>query len=213
MEADEQVEKLGHGVGSCAKKASFADIVCGKTRGAGAAITGQGNFFVLDYRYLIRYLSKTPMNASAFRVLLCLLCMLPFLPGPAAAEVYRWTDAEGKVHFGDRKPEGEAAGRVESFQGKGSVSFIDGGPAPADTPATGTLRIFTTQWCSVCKKAKAWLRKRGTRFEELDVEASAEARAEYEKLGGRGVPLILLGNRRMNGFDAGRLQEILEKAM
>ncbi|HBX56159.1 DUF4124 domain-containing protein [Pseudomonas sp. UBA2684] len=32
------------------------------------------------------------------RVLLCLL----LLPGLAAAEIYRWTDANGQVHFGQR---------------------------------------------------------------------------------------------------------------
>jgi hypothetical protein len=36
------------------------------------------------------------------RVLLCLL----LLPGLAAAEIYRWTDANGQVHFGQRPTAG-----------------------------------------------------------------------------------------------------------
>ncbi|WJW75662.1 DUF4124 domain-containing protein [Thiohalobacter sp. IOR34] len=32
------------------------------------------------------------------------LLVLLFSAGLAAAEVYRWTDAEGRVHFGDRPP-------------------------------------------------------------------------------------------------------------
>lgn len=152
------------------------------------------------------------MSAYSFRWLLLSLCMLPVLLSPVGAEVYRWTDTDGKVHFGDRKPEGEAAGRVESFRGEGAVSFIEGGPAAADSSGAGKLRMFTTQWCPVCKKAKAWLKKRGTPFEELDVEASASAKAEYERLGGKGVPLIVLGNRRMAGFNAERLQDMLVEA-
>ncbi|ARU89616.1 DUF4124 domain-containing protein [Pseudomonas sp. M30-35] len=35
------------------------------------------------------------------RLLLCLL----LLPGLAAAEIYRWTDAKGQVHFGQRPTE------------------------------------------------------------------------------------------------------------
>ncbi|HZX17872.1 MAG TPA: DUF4124 domain-containing protein [Pseudomonas sp.] len=42
------------------------------------------------------------------RVLLCLL----LLPGLAAAEIYRWTDANGQVHFGQR-PAAAGAERVE----------------------------------------------------------------------------------------------------
>ena len=42
------------------------------------------------------------------RVLLCLL----LLPGLAAAEIYRWTDASGQVHFGQR-PAVAGAEKVE----------------------------------------------------------------------------------------------------
>jgi hypothetical protein len=42
------------------------------------------------------------------RVLLCLL----LLPGLAAAEIYRWTDANGQVHFGQR-PAAVGAEKVE----------------------------------------------------------------------------------------------------
>lgn len=42
------------------------------------------------------------------RILLCLL----LLPGLAAAEIYRWTDASGQVHFGQR-PAGAGAEQIE----------------------------------------------------------------------------------------------------
>jgi Holliday junction resolvase RusA-like endonuclease len=42
------------------------------------------------------------------RVLLCLL----LLPGLAVAEIYRWTDANGQVHFGQR-PNGQGAQQIE----------------------------------------------------------------------------------------------------
>jgi len=42
------------------------------------------------------------------RVVLCLL----LLPGLAAAEIYRWTDASGQVHFGQR-PAAVGAEKVE----------------------------------------------------------------------------------------------------
>ncbi|MFI8479973.1 DUF4124 domain-containing protein [Pseudomonas sp. NPDC078700] len=42
------------------------------------------------------------------RLLLCLL----LLPGLAVAEIYRWTDANGQVHF-DQRPTGQGATAVE----------------------------------------------------------------------------------------------------
>lgn len=42
------------------------------------------------------------------RILLCLL----LLPGLAAADIYRWTDANGQVHFGQR-PAAAGAEKVE----------------------------------------------------------------------------------------------------
>lgn len=145
------------------------------------------------------------MNAS--RLLRLAACLLSLLSGPAGAEVYRWTDAAGKLHFSDRKPEG--TGQVEAFRGEGPLSIVDSPPAAT---APEKLRMFVTQWCPTCKKAKAWLRQRGTPFEELDVETSAQAKAEYDRAGGRAVPLILLGRERMTGFDARRLEDWLVKA-
>lgn len=37
---------------------------------------------------------------------LVMLAMLCLLPGPAVAEIYRWVDAQGRVHFGERPAEG-----------------------------------------------------------------------------------------------------------
>ena len=39
------------------------------------------------------------------RTVTMLLCCLPLLAAPALAEMYKWTDAEGRVHFSDRKPD------------------------------------------------------------------------------------------------------------
>jgi len=43
-------------------------------------------------------------------LLLLLLCACV----PVRAEIWRWTDAEGRVHFGDRAPQGAQAQRLEA---------------------------------------------------------------------------------------------------
>jgi hypothetical protein len=44
--------------------------------------------------------SRTISRAAALTTLLCLLCWVLIVRG----EIYRWTDAEGRTHFGDRPP-------------------------------------------------------------------------------------------------------------
>ena len=41
-------------------------------------------------------------------------------------------------------------------------------------------------------------------YREVDIEASDAGRREFDEYGGSGVPLIIVGERRMRGFDAGR---------
>ena len=48
--------------------------------------------------------------AITFRTLMYLLVVLAASPG--AAQVYRWVDEDGKVHFSDKKPETKAAETV-----------------------------------------------------------------------------------------------------
>ncbi|PUD99939.1 MAG: hypothetical protein C3L25_04075 [Candidatus Sedimenticola endophacoides] len=73
----------------------------------------------------------------------------------------------------------------------------DGGVARTD-PARVVL--YGAAWCGVCERAKRYFRARRIPFTEYDVEKSAKGRRDYRRLGGRGVPIILVGKRRMDGF-------------
>ena len=149
---------------------------------------------------------NTHLSAQALASLLLALA----IPS-AQAEIYRWTDASGRVHFSNQKPMEAQGAPVETYHSGMRVSIMEGTSQPSALPHA-RIRMFTTQWCPICKKAKAYLRERGIPFEELDVEASASAKAEYDQLGGKGVPVILVGERRMDGFDAGRMESALAEA-
>jgi len=140
--------------------------------------------------------SKLPQHLALPLIFLCCL-------KPAMAEVYQWTDEHGKTHFSDQVPQGIAA---ESFKGAAAVSFMGGGAQ------TGKVRIFVTQRCPYCKKAKAYLRQRGTPFDEIDVEATRSAADEFKRIGGQGVPVILVGKQRMDGYDEQGLASLLDAA-
>jgi glutaredoxin len=124
---------------------------------------------------------------------------------PAAAGVYKWKDAQGRVQFSDRPP-GEA--QAEPVRIRPHTAIADPqAPAPA-----ARVTMLSTTWCGVCTRARAWLGGKGIPFSELDVEKSEAGRAEYRRLAGRGVPIILVGEERMDGFNVTRLEQMLKAA-
>lgn len=126
--------------------------------------------------------------------------LLLILSSLASAEVYRWVDDEGRVHFGDRPPPEAGASevrlRINTYESPGVRSL--------DEPFHGTRQVvmYSAEWCAVCRKAKRYFRDNGIAFVEYDVEKSEKGRRDFERLGGRGVPVILVGDKRMNGFSA-----------
>lgn len=58
--------------------------------------------------------------------------------------------------------------------------------------------MYTTSWCPYCRQAREYFRDNGIPFVEYDIEKDAAARRRYDALGGRGVPVILVGDCRMN---------------
>lgn len=69
--------------------------------------------------------------------------------------------------------------------------------------------MYTTAYCPACKVAKAYFAKKGLAYEDNDVDQSRAAAEEFMRLGGRGVPLIIIGDQRMEGFDSQKLEAML----
>jgi glutaredoxin len=74
------------------------------------------------------------------------------------------------------------------------------------------VKMYATSWCPYCAKARAYFARRGIAYVEVDIEKSREGRAEYDRLGARGIPVILVGPQRMNGFSEARLSQLLAEA-
>jgi len=81
----------------------------------------------------------------------------------------------------------------------------------AAPPSASTHKVvmYTTSHCPACKAAKQYLAQKGVPYEEIDVEASREGAEAFRKLGGRGVPLILVGDKKMEGFSPQALDTLL----
>ena len=151
------------------------------------------------------------------RFLLPLLAFALLAP-PAAGQVYKWTDPSGKTHYGDRPPEDakkeEMKIRVQSYEGPAEVTDWaeilrnkpKGEPAPT-TWRTG-ITMFSTDWCGHCRNARRYFAAKGIAFTEVDIEKSSTGYKEYKDLGGKGVPLILVGKKVMRGFSPERFESM-----
>jgi glutaredoxin len=145
---------------------------------------------------------------TAARVLL--LVALLWAGASVAQNLYRWTDANGKVHYGNELPAGaktpnEVRDRINTYSGPPQVQ-------PSSAVAAGQVVMYATSWCGYCAQARAHFARKGIRYVEYDVEKSAAAKAEFKRLGGRGVPLILYGRERMNGFSPGSFDAMHARA-
>jgi glutaredoxin len=137
---------------------------------------------------------------------------LLLLAASGHAEIYQWTDAEGVIHFGDRPPSGASAKHItveiNSYQ---SVTVEPFEAFQSERPGNSHgVVMYSTSWCGFCKRARAYFRRQGIAYQEYDVENSAKGRRDYKKLNGHGVPIILVGRQRMNGFSVGRFQRLYQ---
>lgn len=129
------------------------------------------------------------------------------------AEIYRWIDEQGKVHFGDSKPITQSAEQVElKINSYTHVTYETAPSAVGSTRNSGSKRVimYSTAWCAYCKKARRFFKAKGIAFTEYDIEKSLTAKKAYDKLGGRGVPVILVGKSRMNGFSERGFMKLYE---
>jgi glutaredoxin-like YruB-family protein len=75
------------------------------------------------------------------------------------------------------------------------------------------VRIFTTPTCMYCKMAKEFMDDHAISYQEHDVSVDAEKRQEMiEKTGHMGVPVIMVDDEIIIGFDKDKLGSVLEVA-
>lgn len=72
------------------------------------------------------------------------------------------------------------------------------------------ITIYTTSRCPNCRRLKQWLAQRKLRFQEFDVERNRRAQKEFQRLGARGVPVMLVDSERVDGFDPRQLARVFK---
>jgi glutaredoxin 3 len=69
--------------------------------------------------------------------------------------------------------------------------------------------IFTGSSCPWCNKVKQYLKEKGFRFREVNVERDRDGARELQRRGIMGVPVVLIGSRPIVGFDKATINRLL----
>ena len=143
-----------------------------------------------------------------------LLAALAASPGGTADPIYKWRDRGGVWHFSDEVPEGVRAERhrlpPDAPPARAAPAPAEGAPIRRPTPGSGReVILYTTRLCPICDQAEQLLSEQGVRFKRFDIHDNGRGERQFRRLDGRGVPLILVGDARMDGFNRERLMEWL----
>lgn len=94
--------------------------------------------------------------------------------------------------------------------GRPMLSNAGSPPSIAGSTAQPEVVLYATVWCGYCKAARSFFAANDIRYTELDIEKSSAAQAGHRRLGGNGVPLILVGDTLIHGFDEDMLRRTLK---
>ncbi len=131
---------------------------------------------------------------------------------PVTAEIYKWTDSNGKTHYADAVPQAKSsqAADVQTVTLDNINTFTDvsiseapgwtGFYKPEVKPGVKNVVMYSTARCGYCKQARAYFQSRNISFVEKKIDEDPAAMDEYRQLGATGVPVILIGRQRMDGF-------------
>jgi glutaredoxin len=150
-----------------------------------------------------------------FRGLIYLLLLAsPIVSALAqAGEVFRWTDAQGKVYYSDQPPPASAK-QSSRVSGKGNVIDVDKESFASRLAREKNPVVLYANACGpICDQARDHLNQRGIAFTSKDPSKEPEIALELKKLvGSLEVPVIVVGKTHTKGFERSSWDSLLDAA-
>ena len=78
-------------------------------------------------------------------------------------------------------------------------------------PAKAQAILYATRWCPFCIEARGYFAQNGIRYFEYDINHSPEGQTRFQQLGGKAVPLIVIGKVKIYGMHRGKIQQALKQ--
>lgn len=149
------------------------------------------------------------------RFAVLVLCAVLTTTTPIAQTLlYKSVGPDGKIVYSDRAP---TEGRLEKTM---KFENLPNSPLPASATSqidilrkakyaftpnpssarTGEVVLYSADWCGYCRKAKAYLASNRIAYHEVDIDTD-NGKADFARTGGgKGIPLLLAGGQRVQGF-------------
>jgi len=166
------------------------------------------------------------------KILLALLMtwmMACNVAGTARAEIYKWVDEKGIIHFGDIPPQQAIPSiKVESVPieshpasdpkhtqpavqpNKPLVPLISPSAKPAPEYEETEVELYTTSWCGYCRQAREFFHARRIPFTEYNIEIDEEAARRKQEIDPRpGIPLAVINGQIILGFSKTAYEQAL----
>ena len=131
-------------------------------------------------------------------IALSLLAGLLAGAGMANAQMYKWVDAKGVVHFSDQPPPDNAKTERKSFDSGSGVALPYG---LAQAVRNNPVILYTANNCSLCDQGRSLLERRGIPFTEKTVSTSADQQQMNEAGGDGQLPLLFVGSNKVVGYE------------
>lgn len=78
--------------------------------------------------------------------------------------------------------------------------------ASSERPA---VVMYGTDWCQFCKRTRWFLEDHKVAYCEYNIEQSEQGAREFAALNGQPIPLIMVNDQRLEGFNTARLAQVL----
>jgi hypothetical protein len=132
----------------------------------------------------------------------------------AQTNVYRWVDKDGKVQYSDAPPPETASNVTQKRLGGG---FVDEGQLPyatRDAMKRNPVSLYSTNGCGdLCAQGRTVLNNRGIPYADKNPETNkADADALRKLIGTLEMPVLVVGERTLKGFDEDAWQSALDSA-
>lgn len=73
------------------------------------------------------------------------------------------------------------------------------------------VKVYTSSSCPYCMKVKKFLKENNVKFKEINISTHPGAAKELaNRTGQTGVPVTLVGSRKIVGFNEDKLRRILK---
>jgi glutaredoxin len=147
------------------------------------------------------------MRSVIFAVLLGTACA-------AGAQLYRWTDENGRVHVTDTPPPASAKNvRKRALDTAPAAASGAAQPYAVQLAAKNyPVTLYTAPDCAPCSDARALLNERGVPFREVSVVGEQESAQLRQAVGSLSVPSLVVGTSTQKGFEQGAYHSMLDIA-